>query len=171
MSGKLLPDSRRERTCAVLLIALAVGVVLRFFRLGARELSIDESLSWAESSGHNVKAVLRVQHQLDSGKFPIYEIVQHEWMRLFGDSEAAMRALPALIGSLSIVLVFILAVEVLVAARGKTESSATSSREGASPAEEQPGYEDRIYLVAACCALLFAVGLPSKLPARRECIR
>src|SRR5271156_1414711 len=139
MSGKFLPDSRRERTCAVLLIALAVGVVLRFFRLGARELSIDESLSWAESSGHNVKAVLRVQHQLDSGKFPIYEIVQHGWMRLFGDSEAAMRALPALIGSLSIVLVFILAVEVLVAARGKTESSVASPREGASAAEEQPG--------------------------------
>ena len=83
----------------------------RFFRLGSRELSIDESLSWAESSGHNVKAVLRVQHQLDSGKFPIYEIAQHGWMRVFGESEAAMRALPALIGSLSIVLVFILGVE------------------------------------------------------------
>ena len=161
MSGNCQPDGRRERTCAVLLIALAVGAILRFFRLGARELSIDESLSWAESSGHNVKAVLRVQHQLDSGKFPIYEIVQHGWMRLFGDSEAAMRALPALIGSLSILLVFILAAEVLMAARGVTESSAASPNEGAAPAKEGSGFDDRIYLVAACCALLFAVGLPS----------
>src|SRR5271156_4464055 len=123
MSGKFLPDSRRERTCAVLLIALAVGTMLRFFRLGAHELSIDESLSWAESSGHNVKAVLRMQHQLDSGKFPIYELAQHGWMRIFGDSEAAMRALPALIGSLSILLVFILSVEVLMRIAGRTESS------------------------------------------------
>src|SRR5271156_4838189 len=153
MSGKFLPDSRRERTCAVLLIALAVGVVLRFFRLGARELSIDESLSWAESSGHNVKAVLRVQHQLDSGKFPIYEIAQHGWMRIFGESEAAMRALPALIGSLSILLVYILSVEVLMRLAGGKESSAAS--------KERAGHQENIRMAAACCALLFAVGLPS----------
>jgi hypothetical protein len=134
------------RSEAVLLTAVVLGAILRFFRLGAHELSIDESLSWAESSGHNVKAVLRVQHQLDSGKFPIYELAQHGWMRIFGESEAAMRALPALIGSLSIVLVYILGVEVMLAA--------ISGR-----SEESDG--DRIYTVAAMCALIFAVGLPS----------
>src|SRR5271156_6854287 len=172
MSGKFLPDSRRERTCAVLLIALAVGVVLRFFRLGARELSIDESLSWAESSGHNVKAVLRVQHQLDSGKFPIYEIVQHGWMRLFGDSEAAMRALPALIGSLSILLVFILGVELMLAVSETSEAPAAGagalSGRSAEPSPDlsrenngRGGRHQSVYIVAGLCALLFAVGLPS----------
>ncbi len=146
----------------MLLIAVAVGTVLRFFRLGAHELSIDESLSWAESSEHNVRAVLRVQHQLDSGKFPIYEIVQHGWMRIFGQSEAAMRALPALIGSLSIVLVFMLAVEVLLTLGEGTESSSPAlPREDADAAQARLRYADRIRLVAACCALLFAVGLPS----------
>jgi len=63
-----------------------------------------------------------------------------------------MRALPALIGSLSIVLVFILGVEVMLAAdEGST----------ASPAKEHARDKSGIYLVAACCALLFAVGLPS----------
>lgn len=152
MNDKLVPGNRRERAAVVLLTAVAIGTILRFFRLGGHELSIDESLSWAESSGHNVKAVLRMQHQLDSGKFPIYEIAQHGWMRIFGDSEAAMRALPALIGSLSIVLVFILGVEVMLAAdEGST----------ASPTKEPATNKSRIYLVAACCALLFAVGLPS----------
>ena len=145
----------------MLLIAVAVGTILRFFRLGAHELSIDESLSWAESSGHNVRAVLRVQHQLDSGKFPIYELVQHGWMRLFGESETAMRALPALIGSLSIVLIFMLTVEVLLTLGGGVESSAGAPREDAAAAQERSRYEDRIHMVAACCALLFAVGLPS----------
>ena len=147
MKRNFLPDGWRGQARAVLLIAVVVGTILRFFRLGAHELSIDESLSWAESSGHNVKAVLRVQHQLDSGKFPIYELAQHGWMRIFGESEAAMRALPALIGSLSIVLVFILGVEVMLAAAARPIG------------RERP--KDRIYMVAAVCALLFAVGLPS----------
>lgn len=145
----------------MLLIAVAVGTILRFFRLGGHELSIDESLSWAESSEHNVRAVLRVQHQLDSGKFPIYEIVQHGWMRLFGESEMAMRALPALIGSLSIVLVYLLAKEMLLALGAATESSAAASREDVAHALERSRYEYRVCMVAACCALLFAVGLPS----------
>ena len=127
-----------------------VGTALRFVRLGGRELSIDESLSWAESAGHSAADVLRIQHQLDSGKFPIYELAQHYWMGLFGESEAAMRALPALIGSLSIVLVFILAIEVMLAA------SASSA-----PVENGEKHASRIYIVPAVCALLFAVALPS----------
>ena len=146
MKRDYIPAGSHWRSEAVLLLAVALGAILRFFRLGAHELSIDESLSWAESSGHNVKAVMRVQHQLDSGKFPIYEVVQHGWMRIFGESEAAMRALPALIGSLSIVLVYILGVEVMLATTtGRSEESD----------------EDRIYTVAAVCALIFAIGLPS----------
>jgi mannosyltransferase len=146
MKRDYMPAGSHWRSEAVLLTAVVLGAILRFFRLGARELSIDESLSWAESSGHNVKAVLHVQHQLDSGKFPIYELAQHGWMGIFGESEAAMRALPALIGCLSIMMVYVLGVEVMLAA--------TSGR-----SDESDG--DRIYSVAAVCALIFAVGLPS----------
>lgn len=162
MKRNFLPGGWRGQAWAVLLIAVVVGTMLRFFRLGSRELSIDESLSWAESSAPSVAEVLRVQHQLDSGKFPIYELAQHGWMRAFGESEAAMRALSALIGSLSIVLVFILGVEVMLAVGGVAEPSPASLREAASPVKEQARYEEgRIYIVAALCALLFAVGLPS----------
>jgi mannosyltransferase len=146
MKRDYIPAGSHWRSEAVLLAAVVLGAILRFFRLGAHELSIDESLSWAESSGHNVKAVLHVQHQLDSGKFPIYELAQHGWMRIFGESEAAMRALPALIGCLSIMMVYVLGVEVMLAA--------TAGR-----SDESDG--DRIYSVAAVCALIFAVGLPS----------
>jgi len=146
MKRNFLPDGWRGQARAVLLVAVAVGTVLRFFRLGSRELSIDESLSWAESAGRSVADVLRMQHQLDSGKFPIYELAQHGWMRIFGESEAAMRALSALIGSLSIVLVFILGVELMLAV---------------TPERSNESDKGRIYMVAAMCALLFAVGLPS----------
>ncbi|HEY6298990.1 MAG TPA: hypothetical protein VIW95_05040, partial [Candidatus Binatus sp.] len=146
MKRNFLPDGWRGQAGAVLVVAVAVGTVLRFFRLGSRELSIDESLSWAESAGRSVADVMRVQHQLDSGKFPIYELAQHGWMRIFGESEAAMRALPALIGTLSIVLVFILGVELMLAL---------------TPGRSNESDKGRIYMVAAVCALLFAVGLPS----------
>jgi mannosyltransferase len=136
----------RAQPSALLLIAVAVGTLLRFFRLGWRELSIDESLSWAESSRRSVARVLYVQHRLDSGKLPIYEFAQHGWMLLFGESEAAMRALPALIGSLSIVLVFILGVELMLA---------VSEDDGRDTSHQS------VYIVAGLCALLFAVGLPS----------
>ncbi len=146
MKRNFLPGGWRRQAGAVLLLAVAVGTILRFLRLGARELSIDESLSWAESSAPSVTAVLRVQHQLDSGKFPIYELAQYEWMRAFGESEAAMRSLPALIGSLSIVLAFILAVEVLLVV---------------TPTKSDERDKRGIYMVSALCALIFAVGLPS----------
>src|SRR5271166_1901110 len=136
----------RGQAGAVLLLAVAFGTLLRFFRLGARELSIDESLSWAESAGRTVADVLRIQHGLDSGKFPIYEIAQHEWMRLFGESEAAMRALSALIGSLSIALVFILGIEVMLAAGESPEPSPAERRLAASPVKERARYEDRTYI-------------------------
>ena len=135
----------RAQSSALLMIAVALGTPLRFFRLGSHELSIDESLSWAESSRRNVARVLYVQHRLDSGKFPIYEIAQHGWMLLFGETEAAMRALPALIGSLSIVLVFALGIEVMLAI---------------TPAQPE-GRDTDTYMVAAVGALIFAVGLPS----------
>jgi 4-amino-4-deoxy-L-arabinose transferase-like glycosyltransferase len=150
----LLPDSWRAPASIMLLLALALGATLRFFRLGARELSIDESLSWAESAGQTVADVVRVQHELDSGKFPIYELAQHLWIKIFSESEAALRALPALFGSFSILLVFILSVEVMLALSSVPPSSPATIGE-----RESDGIQ--IYMVSAVCALLFAVGLPS----------
>src|SRR4029077_4254895 len=134
------------RTAIVFCAAIVLGSALRFFRLGSRELSIDESLSWFAAAAPSVTDLLRIQHGADSGKLAIHEIALRGWMHMFGESEEALRAMSALIGSLSIVLVFILACEIL---------SAVSSTE----TEERS--QGRIYLIAAVAALLFAVGLPA----------
>jgi hypothetical protein len=135
-----------RRNAAILLcVALALGTALRFFRLGSRELSIDESLSWYAAAAPSVSDLLRIQHGVDSGKLAVHELALRGWMHMFGDSEGAIRGMSALIGTLSIALVFILAVELL---------STISSAEG----------EDRqqsVYLIAGLSALLFAVGLPA----------
>src|SRR5713101_3657408 len=136
----------RTQTAMLLCAALVVGSVLRFFRLGSRELSIDESLSWFAAAAPSVADLLRIQHGVDSGKLAIHELALRGWMHMFGESEAALRAMSALIGSLSIVLVFILAREIVSAV------SAT---------ETEDRRQGRIYLIAATSALLFAVGLPA----------
>src|ERR1700731_467353 len=134
------------RTAILLCAALGGGSVLRFFRLGSRELSIDESLSWFAAAAPSVTDLLRIQHGVDSGKLAIHELALRGWMHMFGESEAALRAMSALIGQLSIVLVLILAREILSAV------SATETEER---------LQGRIYLIAAVSALLFAVGLPA----------
>lgn len=127
-------------------VALVLGSVLRFFRLGSRELSIDESLSWYAAAAPSVTDLLHIQHGVDSGKLAVHELALRGWMHMFGESEAAIRAMSALIGSLSIVLVFILALEILPAVT-------------IVDTEDPP--QGRIYVIAALSALLFAVGLPA----------
>src|SRR5208282_5187782 len=103
MKRSFVPSGPREQAGAVLLIGVAIGTILRFFRLGMHELGIDESLEWAEGAAPTVTDLLRLQRKLDSGKLGIYELALHGWMQIFGASETSMRALPALIGSLSII--------------------------------------------------------------------
>jgi uncharacterized membrane protein len=43
----------------------------------------------------------------NGGKLPLFDIVLHEWVRIFGDSLFAMRAMSAALGTLAIVLLFI----------------------------------------------------------------
>lgn len=136
----------KKQTAILLCAAIVFGSVLRFFRLGSHELSIDESLSWFAAAAPSVSDLLRIQHGVDSGKLALHELALRGWMHMFGESEGALRAMSALIGSLSIVLVFILALEILSAVP-------------ASETEDRP--RGRIYLVAAVSALLFAVGLPA----------
>ena len=141
----------KKQTAILLSAAIVLGSVLRFFRLGSRELSIDESLSWFAAAAPSVSDLLRIQHGVDSGKLALHELALRGWMQMFGESEGALRAMSALIGSLSIGLVFILALEILSAIPA-TETEATET-------EDRP--QGRIYLIAAVSALLFAVGLPA----------
>src|SRR5260370_22269690 len=138
MIRNFLPGGLKPRTAMMLGVAIALGAALRFFRLGSRELSIDESLSWYAAAAPTVTDLLRIQHEVDSGKLAVHELALRGWMHMFGDSEGALRAMSALIGTISIVLVFILAAEIL---------SAVPSTQGDDP---QPRGGSVIHAIAAC---------------------
>jgi hypothetical protein len=93
-------------TIVILMLALIAGGYLRCMNLGAREMSADEGASWAAASSPTLREVLRAQTRLNPGKAGVHDLSLHLWMRAFGDSLSAMRALSAVIGTITIALVF-----------------------------------------------------------------
>jgi uncharacterized membrane protein len=79
-----------------------LGAALRLANLGAKSLWIDEAFSiWMARQPPD--AIWRLTVHLDQHP-PLYYLLLHGWMRLFGDSEAAARGLSALCGIATIPL-------------------------------------------------------------------
>ena len=127
----------------MLMVALAAGAFLRFYDLGALEMSADEGASWGAASAPTVAEVVARQQALNLGKLPIHDLMLHGWINIFGSSLPAMRAMSGALGVISILLVYLVAIEMF------------SSDESA----EQTLDRDQIKLVAALSAIVFAVSL------------
>jgi mannosyltransferase len=108
-------------------------------------MSPDEGASWAAASAPTVAEVIVRQARLNPGKLPIHDLMLHRWISIFGSSLAAMRAMSAAFGVLSILLVYFVSCELFAPAAGR-ESALTS---------------DDIKLIAGLGALVFAVNLVS----------
>lgn len=112
-AGARAADSSRRLALTLLGAAIILGGVLRFFHLGASELTPDESASWAAAAAPGLSEVVRRQAVFNPGKLAAYELLLHGWIGLAGSGVLAMRALSALMGIAAIVLVFWAAREVL----------------------------------------------------------
>jgi mannosyltransferase len=97
------PTSARDRTRELVLAVVALGAALRLFRLADQPLWANEAFSWKWA--HLPLAAIWG----DAARFeynpPLFFSLQHLWLA-FGDSEAALRSLPALFGILTIPLVY-----------------------------------------------------------------
>ncbi|MEA2678563.1 MAG: hypothetical protein QOK03_285, partial [Candidatus Binataceae bacterium] len=131
-------------------VALVVGGFFRFADLGALEMSADEGASWAAASASSVAEVIALQPALNPGKLPIHDLMLHGWIGLFGESIPAMRALSALLGVVSIALVYFVTPELFFSEPG----AGSGSR-----ATEPTLSSDDVTMVAALAALIFAVNL------------
>ncbi len=95
-----------RRTTPFLLLAIVVlGGALRFYQIGSKGLWLDEAFSvWLgwQPIGEMLAWLLRIdQHP------PLYYALLHFWMAL-GDDAATVRALSALLGTLTIPVIFLL---------------------------------------------------------------
>ena len=96
----------RDKTSTILLLLtgiLLIGTVLRIYDLGTESLWIDEAISmlWAKQSPSHIMA----RAALDVHP-PLYFVILHYWINLFGDSEFSARLLSAIIGIISIFMIF-----------------------------------------------------------------
>ena len=78
----------------LLAVAVVLGALLRFFRLGASELSPDEAASWAAAAAPTVAGVIRQQAVFNPGKLAAYELILHGWIAVFGDRSARCARCP-----------------------------------------------------------------------------
>ncbi|HWN57862.1 MAG TPA: hypothetical protein VNO74_07160, partial [Methylomirabilota bacterium] len=110
--------------------------------------SADEGASWAAASASSVAEVIALQPALNPGELPIHDLMLHGWIGLFGESLIAMRALSALLGVVSIALVYFVTRELFFSEPG-----------AGSRATEPTLSSDDVTMVAALAALIFAVNL------------
>ncbi len=88
-----------------LLLILVLAALLRFYRLDAQSLWADEGNS-VSLSGRSLPLITAgAAHDIHP---PLYYYLLHFWMRLFGSSEFAVRALSALLGTVLVYLTYLL---------------------------------------------------------------
>ncbi len=88
-----------------LLLILVLAAFLRFYRLDAQSLWADEGNS-VSLSGRSLDLITAgAAHDIHP---PLYYYLLHFWMRVFGNSEFAIRALSALLGTVLVYLTYLL---------------------------------------------------------------
>jgi mannosyltransferase len=92
---------RRHRIILLLSSIILISVFLRFYNLGTKSLWLDEAESLRESS-------LSIQGMVSSAnQGPLYFLMLHGWISLFGTGETAIRSLSAILGVLAVVVVYL----------------------------------------------------------------
>jgi len=128
----LLWSWRSPRLFAMALLAVAVilGAHYRFHRLARWDMSSDEGASRAAASLSTLGEVVAEEQRLDPGKLALYDVTLHEWIRAFGDSLFALRAMSAVLGTIAMVLLFV-AVREVCRSLGDESSAAIGELAGA----------------------------------------
>ena len=88
---------------ALLCCGILLGGVLRFFDLGGESYWTDE-MKMILVAGGSLSSILEAAVQ---GRPPMYVLLAHAWMGLFGTTEAATRSLSALISTLSLGMIYL----------------------------------------------------------------
>ncbi|MGA2934985.1 MAG: glycosyltransferase family 39 protein [Methanomicrobiales archaeon] len=101
---------RRSRYLQVLIVLTVLGAFLRLYQLGTASLWLDEAstLTFARQS------LTQIWGSLSAGEFnpPLFYWLEHA-MLAFGESEAVLRLIPAILGTLTIPAFYFIGVEIL----------------------------------------------------------
>lgn len=94
----------KHKEIILLLLIIIIGAALRVYDLGAESTWLDEAYG-IRVSAEGVAAIIE-----EAGPTqiipPFYFVTFHYWMNLFGTSEVATRSLSAILGIISILLIY-----------------------------------------------------------------
>jgi len=108
-----------SNAAAILLMVLLIGSFIRFYNIGSESFWLDEGATALEIKNYSLKQILI--HTMADGKIlpdyypqydyslPGYYAFVKIWTNVFGTSEASFRSFSALLGSISLLLIFYLA--------------------------------------------------------------
>lgn len=125
-----------------LLSAVVVGAVLRLVLLGSDSVWLDEAVS-VDIAHEGPLGIAR--RAADETHPPLYYTLLHFWMAVFGDSETAVRALSAAIGTTIVPVAFALGRELAGGAAGVGAAVLVA----VSPIQVQYAQEARMYALLA----------------------
>jgi len=92
-----------KRSHIILLIIIAVGFLLRFYRLGSESIWVDEAISIGLA--RQSPLVIIFERGLDVHP-PLYFLLLHYWMAIFGDGVFALRFMSLIFGVLSVLYIY-----------------------------------------------------------------
>jgi uncharacterized membrane protein len=90
-----------------LLVIILIGLFLRVYDLGTQSIWYDESSSVWIAKMSFLSQVVQATRSFELAP-PLYFIILHYWIALFGTSEVALRSLSALFGVLAIPVIYVL---------------------------------------------------------------
>jgi len=106
---QLSPDNiknwlKSRQGILVLLLIIAAGSILRIYNLGAESIWLDE-VSSISCSSQDVSSII-ASAGTTQNQPPLYFIILHFWIALWGTGEVAVRSLSAVFGIVSILLIY-----------------------------------------------------------------
>ena len=131
----------------VLGVIILLALCLRFYRLDGQSLWADEGNS-AALAARNLATITRdAAHDIHP---PLYYYLLHFWVRIFGNSETALRSLSALMGTVLVFATYLLGRELF----NRRVALIASFLAALSPLQIYYSQETRMYVPAALLAAL-----------------
>jgi uncharacterized membrane protein len=102
-----LKESKVSRLLLLsLLLIIALGAVLRVYKLGSESIWLDEAFTIQTAHGSLPSIIEETSKDVHP---PLYYFALHYWVQLFGDSEFSTRLLSAIFGVLALLAIYKLA--------------------------------------------------------------
>jgi 4-amino-4-deoxy-L-arabinose transferase-like glycosyltransferase len=152
--------STLDLTALLLVLALALG--LRLYRLGDQSLWYDEGFSVFLAQLEPARIISWTAADIQP---PLYYLLLHGWIRVWGNSEAAVRGLSLLFGVLCVPLIYGLAWRV---SRSRTAALAAAVLLAVSPVHLWYSQEARMYTLLVFLSLLSSYFLLRAVHARTD---